>query len=217
MNKQEDYWNRKIKEWSEASYEKRAKNPIEIAASFFRGGITGRMDVALEVIGPKAKDKVILDMGCGLGDFCFDILKYGPKKVIGLDISSVAVKEAQKRAKSRGVAGRVKFLQGDASQIKKLPGFDIAVGLGFIDYFDKEGLKKVFKVISNRQFFFSMFEKKLSLLNVLHVFYVKIQGCPGSYKYTRREMRKIIPKDAKSYFFERDGLLFITNLPRKNK
>lgn len=213
-NLQEDYWDRKIKEWSEASYEKRAKSPIEKLASLFRGGIVGRMDVALQVIGPKAKDKIIVDMGCGLGDFCFEVLKYKPRKVVGIDISKVALKEAHKRAEKKRLGGKVQFIQGNLSEMKRLPEFDIAVGLGFIDYLDKMELDKLFKLLAEHQFFFSMFEKKLTFLNLLHAVYVRIQGCPGSYKYTREEMRRIIPKETGFYFFEKNKLLFITNLPR---
>lgn len=213
MNAQKDYWDRKIKEWSEASYQKKTKSLIEKAASLFRGGITGRMDVALKIVGPKAKGKTIMDIGCGVGDFCFAMTKYQPEKIIGIDISQVAVKEAQKRAKIKKLDKVVTFIQADIANVKKLPKFDIAVGLGFIDYFNKEELKKVFKVLSGRYFLFSMFEKKISLLNILHAFYVRVQNCPGSYKYSRKEMTEIVPKEAGFYFLEKNGLLFITNLP----
>lgn len=211
MKTQEEYWDKKIKEWSEASYEKKAKSPIEKLAIFFRGGITKRMDVAIKIIGSRAKGKVVVDMGCGLGDFCFEILKYKPKMVVGIDISGVAIKEAQRRVKARKLEDKVKFIKGDIFQFKKLPAFDIAVGLGFIDYLDKEDLKKLFKLLRGRNFLFSMFEKKLSLLPLLHAVYVRIQKCPGAYKYTRKEMRELIPEDAHCYFLEEDGMLFVTN------
>lgn len=171
------------------------------------------MEVALEVVGSKAKNKVILDMGCGLGDFCFEIIKYNPQKALGMDISPVAIKGAKKRAKDKDFGKTVEFMQGNIVELKKLPQFDIAVGLGFIDYLNKEELKKIFKLLSGRYFIFSMFEKKLSLLNLLHAVYVRIQKCPGAYKYTRKEMREIIPKSTNFYFLEKDKMLFITNLP----
>lgn len=214
MNAQKDYWDRKIKEWSEASYEKKTRSLIEKAASLFRSGITGRMEVAFKIVGPRVKGKTIMDMGCGIGDFCFAMTKYQPKKIIGVDISQVAVKEAQKRAKAKKLEKKVEFIQADVANIKKMPDFDIAVGLGFIDYFNEEELKKVFRVLSGNYFFFSMFEKKISLVNILHAFYVRVQNCPGSYKYTRKEMTDLVPKEAGAYFLEKNGLLFITNLPK---
>ncbi len=214
MISQKYYWDQKIKDWTNASYKKKTKNLIEIIAGFFRGGIAGRMKVALKTVGAKAEGKVVLDMGCGLGDFCFDILKYNPKKVIGVDISGVAIKEAQKKAKKLGIFNKIEFLQKDLGQSGDLPRFDVAVGLGFIDYLNEKELKKLFKILHGHYFFFSFFEKKLSLLNILHGFYIKIQKCPGAYKYTRKEMQRIIPSSSNFYFLEKDKMLFITNLPK---
>lgn len=214
MLSQKDYWDQKIKEWSEASYEKKTNRPIERLANLFRRGVTGRMEVALKFIGPQARGKVILDMGCGRGDFCFGLLNYQPQKVIGMDISGVAIKEAKKRAKEKDLRKEIEFIQGDLTQVGKLPEFDIVVGLGFIDYFNEKELQRLFKLLAGRLFFFSMFEKKLSLLNLLHAVYVRIQNCPGAYKYTREEMGQIIPKETKFYFLEKDKMLFITNLSK---
>lgn len=215
MISQREYWDKKIKEWTEVSHRKRTKGVglIEKVANLFRGPITKRMDVALEIVGPKAKGKAVIVLGCGLGDFCFAILKYQPQKVIGLDISGVAIKEAKRRAEKRKLKDKVEFIQADATGIKKLPEFDIAVGLGFIDYLNKQQLKKLFKLLPDRYFFFSVFEKRLSLVNILHAVYVKIQGCPGAFKYSRKELREIVPKSLDSYFLEKDKMLFITNLP----
>lgn len=216
MRTQREYWDEKIKGWTEVSYGKKTKGVglIERVANLFRGPITGRMDVALKIIGPRAKNKVILDLGCGLGDFCFAVLKFNPKKVIGIDLSEVAIKEAKKRTRRKKLKNKLEFIADDVVKMKKLPEFDIAVGLGFIDYLDKQELKKLFRLLSGHHFFFSVFEKKLSLLNLLHLVYVKIQKCPGAYKYTKKEMRQIIPSDLNFYFLEKDKMLFITNLPR---
>lgn len=214
METQEKYWDEKIKEWTRVSYGKKASHVIliERLANLFRGPIAGRMAVALEVVGPKAKDKTILDMGCGLGDFCFAVLRYQPRQVIGLDLSGIAIKEAQKRAKKKGVGGKVKFIQVNVVGMKRLPEFDIAVGLGFIDYLNEHELKTLFELFSGRYFLFSVFEKKLSLINLIHAVYVKTQKCPGAFKYSREELRKIVPRNLKPYFLEREKMLFITNL-----
>ncbi len=211
MASQKEYWDQQIKEWSEASYKGKGDNLIERIANLFRGPITKRMEVALEIIGPKAKDKVILDLGCGLGDFCFAVLKYRPKKVIGIDISPVAIREAKKRTERRKLKGKVGFLETDVAKIKKLPDFDLGVGLGFIDYLDKGQMRHLFKLLAGRRFLFSFFEKKLSLLNLLHEFYIKIQRCPGAYKYTREEMRQLAPEGLNLRFLEKEGMFFITN------
>jgi SAM-dependent methyltransferase len=215
MNQQETYWDQRIREWTRASYRQKSGQVslVEKVAGLFRSGIEGRMKVALEVIGPLSKGKVLADMGCGLGDFCFQALKYQPKKVVGIDISAVAIKQAEKIAKQKKTTNKVKFVQGNLLTLKTWPKFDIAVGLGFIDYFNEEELRDFFDRFKDQKFFFSFFEKKLSLINLIHPIYVKLQKCPGSYKYTRQEIRNIIPKKIKFDFLEKDGLLFVTNLP----
>lgn len=219
MNLQEQYWDRKIKEWTQNSYQNKFQglNLIERAANLFRGPITKRMTTALNIVGPRAKDKVILDLGCGLGDFCFAILKYRPKQVIGVDISGVAIKLARQGAQKRKVWKKVKFVHASAVQMKKLPSFDIAIGLGFIDYLKKEELKRLFKLLADKQFMFSYFEKKLSWRNCLHQMYLKLNQCPGAYKYTREELQSLAFLLVKIKFLEKDGLLFITNLPKNEK
>lgn len=215
MKTQADYWNKKIKIWSDSSYKREGKqNLIEWLAGFFRGPITGRMKIALRIVGPLVKGKIIADLGCGVGDFCFHVLEYQPKKVMGIDISKVAVQEAQKRAKQKKVEDQVNFTQGDAGSLARLPEFDFVVGLGFIDYLNKEELTHLFEQLKDRYFFFSFPEKKPSLINLLQAIYLKLQSCPGAYKYSREEMGKILPKDSNFYFMTQDKMVFITNFPK---
>jgi len=216
MNLQKKYWDEKIKSWTKSSYEKKFSqfDLIERLANFFRGPIVARMEEALKIIGPRSKNKIVLDLGCGLGNFCFAILRYSPRKVIGLDISEVAVKEARKIAKKKKVSRKVKFIQKDIPQLEKLPDFDFAVGLGFIDYLNKDELKRLFRLLKNGYFLLSVFEKKLSWRNFFHDLYVRIQKCPGAYKYSREEIKNLAPKNLGLYFLEKNKMLFITNLPK---
>lgn len=214
MNKQKEYWDKKIKIWSNSSYRKgKVINSIERLAGFFRRPIIGRMEEALKIVGPRSRGEIVADLGCGVGDFCFAILTYQPRKVIGIDLSLVAVKEAQKRAKKEG-ENKVEFIQADLGRMDTLPEFDIAVGLGFIDYLNREELTRLFKQLKDRYFFFSFPEKKFSLINLLQAVYLKTQKCPGAYKYTKEEMHKIIPKDLNFYFLTEGKMVFITNLPK---
>ena len=214
MEAQKDYWDKKIKLWSQSSYEKKLGrfSLIEWLAGFFRGPITGRMELALKFVGPQSAGKIVADFGCGMGDFCFRVLEYQPKKVIGIDISLVAVAEAKKRAKERRVEGRVDFLQDNLGKLDKLPEFDFAVGLGFIDYLNKEELTHLFEKLKGKHFFFSFPERKLSLINFLQAIYLRTQGCPGAYKYSREEIKKIIPHDLNFHFVEKNKMVFVTNL-----
>lgn len=216
MISQKEYWDKKIKEWSKASYQRRTTrlNLLEMMANLFRGPIMGRMKVALRVVGQKARGKIIADFGCGLGDFCFRILKYQPKMVIGFDISTVAIKAARKTAQKKKVTQLVKFIHADVGQMEKLPEFDIAVGLGFIDYLTKEELTRLFRLMGRKSYLFSFFEKRLSLRNLFHEVYIRLKKCPGAYKYSRKEIKQLAPKNSGLKFLEKEKLLFITNLSK---
>lgn len=212
MTRQKEYWDKKINEWSYASYNKRSKiSVLEKIATYFRS-VNKRKDVAVKLIGPLVKNKIILDLGCGFGDFTLDILKYEPKKVIAIDISPVAIKEVKKKVKKLYIKTKIEFSIGDVSELGKLPKFNIAVGLGFIDYLEPQQMKYLFKLLGNKLYLFSYFERKLSFFNLMHKIYTTLQGCPGAYKYTKDEIRQFIPQKSALYFINKEGLWFITNI-----
>jgi len=212
MKSQKDYWDKKISEWSISSYKKTGKiSLVERIATYFRA-VDLRKEAALKLIGPKTKDKVIIDFGCGLGEFPFGLLmRYKPKKVIVYDISEVAIKEVKKSAKTLNLLSKLEFYVQDVSTMNKLPNSDMVIGLGFIDYLNPEQMRHLFELIGDRPYLFSYFEKKISFFNLLHKFYVTLQGCPGAFKYTRKQIRSFTPKNSKLYFIKKSGLQFITN------
>lgn len=214
MKSQKEYWDKKITEWSISSYGKTGRiSLIERVATFFRA-VNTRKEAGLKLIGPKSKNKVILDLGCGLGEFPLGLLlRYKPKKVIVYDISEVAIKEVKKLAKSMELKDKMEFYVADIAELDKLPDFDIVVGLGFIDYLKPEQLRHLFELIGNKPYLFSYFEKKTSFFNFLHKIYISIQRCPGAFKYTRKEIKSYLPKNSKIYFIKKNGLQFITNSP----
>ncbi|OGG12558.1 hypothetical protein A3D77_04420 [Candidatus Gottesmanbacteria bacterium RIFCSPHIGHO2_02_FULL_39_11] len=213
MSSQQKYWDNKIKIWSDSSYRRRNGqfNLIEYIAGFFRGPINGRLLIAYKFLCPLVKDKILADFGCGTGEFCFRILRCKPQRIIGMDISSVAVKEASRKAASQGISKNLFFIQKDIAK-SNLPYFNYAVGLGFIDYLSEEELKLLFKKLKGKKFFFSFPEKKLSLINFFHLIYLKLQNCPGAYKYSKEEFKRIIPADMPYHFYEEDRMQFLTNL-----
>ncbi len=217
MRTQKEYWNKKISEWTKASYGKGSDISLtERIATYFRS-VDKRKDAALQLVGPLAKNKIVLDLGCGLGEFSFELLRYQPKKVLAYDISEIAIVEAKRIAKKLKTNSKIEFRAVDVARLKKFPRFDIAVGLGFIDYLNTPQLRHLFKLIDNKTYLFSYFEKKASLFNLLHKIYIKLQNCPGAYKYTRTEIKKLIPTGTKLSFLKKNGLLFINNSKRLNQ
>jgi hypothetical protein len=75
-------------------------------------------------------------------------------------------------------------------------------------------LKKLFGLLEGKFFLFSFFEKRISLRNLLHGLYLKLRSCPGAYKYSRLEVKRLASKNLGLRFIEREKLLFITNLKR---
>lgn len=217
----EKYWNSKITEWELSAYEGKArKSIIEKMANKFRNPIRKRSEIAFEFLNGIVKEKIVLELGCGTGIFCYRLAEVcQPKKIIGIDISSVAIEKAIEKNKRRTVDGGIEmvFEKGDVGKMERLPKADVVVGLGFIDYLDRYQLKELFNKIESEYFFFSFPEKKFSLMNILHYFYLKSQGCPSFNKFRRKEMIEIIPSHYKYYFLEKDGMVFITNIKSKIK
>lgn len=212
MKAQQKYWDKKITEWSSISYDKTSQASLieKLATPFRRADL--RVLAASSLLAPLIKGKSLLFLGCGVGNECFAILSHSPKKVIGIDISPVAIAQAKKNAKKHNVEKKIDFLVGDVGSIKELPDSDYVLGLGFIDYLTKKELKNLFELVMPKKFLFSYFEKKLTLFNLIHTLYVKSQRCPGAFKYSRQEINEIMPKKTEHYFLKKDGLLFLTNI-----
>jgi SAM-dependent methyltransferase len=94
-----------------------------------------------------AKDAVILDYGCGVGDWA---LKLAPqaREVQGIDISDVAIAQASERASALGL-GHAHFAARDA-HATGFPNdyFDLVFGIGIIHHLDTErSLAEVARVL----------------------------------------------------------------------
>jgi SAM-dependent methyltransferase len=69
-----------------------------------------------------------IDLGCGTGTNALTIAHYG-WDVTGIDISTRAIRSAQRKLKSTGL--HVRFLQGDVTQLKGVNGdFDLVLDIG---------------------------------------------------------------------------------------
>jgi demethylmenaquinone methyltransferase / 2-methoxy-6-polyprenyl-1,4-benzoquinol methylase len=75
----------------------------------------------------------ILDVGCGTGDLSINIARGAPKEteIIGLDYSQPMLDIAKRKAEKAGVAGRITFTSGDASQLPFPDEHFDCVGISF--------------------------------------------------------------------------------------
>jgi SAM-dependent methyltransferase len=82
------------------------------------------------------RGKRILEYGCGPGGYSFSLAKSGAK-VVGIDISEVAVKQARDTARMENVEGSIEFLVMDAENLMfKDNYFDIVCGTGVLHHLD---------------------------------------------------------------------------------
>ena len=87
------------------------------------------------VLGRLGLDRVhtILDLGCGWGELLLHALERAPAaKAVGVDLHPIALERAGRAAAARGLAGRVRFVEGDLETMVKARNADLvlAVGIG---------------------------------------------------------------------------------------
>ncbi|MBI5418045.1 class I SAM-dependent methyltransferase [Candidatus Poribacteria bacterium] len=203
LNANHDYWNNKIIEWEKSAYEKDSRNSnfIEKIANLFRGIVRERMALTIKTLSPFVKDKTIIDIGCGSGILASELLKFNPKKIIGIDISENAIAKAKKCI----IDKRCDFFIGDALNFD-LPESDIIVGLGVLDFIPKNFLPDFLKKIKSKYFLFSFPERSISPYYYMIQLYRISQNCPTHNYYSYDELKNIM-----NNFFSINKIFHITN------
>jgi ubiquinone/menaquinone biosynthesis C-methylase UbiE len=79
----------------------------------------------------------VLDLGCGFGEWLLAAVDRAPgAEGVGVDSSAPALREARARAERRGLSGRVRFVEADASSWTEGPEFDAVLCVGATHAFD---------------------------------------------------------------------------------
>jgi SAM-dependent methyltransferase len=89
----------------------------------------------------------VLEYGCGTGSAAFDLAACGAS-VTGIDISPVAIEQAARAAKERGLSAR--FLVMDAEHLEFSDGaFDLVCGSGILHHLDiSSALSEIARVLT---------------------------------------------------------------------
>lgn len=121
-------------------------NKIDISNAFNKNSREGQF--ILKQLPKNLKHKVILDIGCGLGESTIFLAKRGGK-VTGIDISSKALNVGKRLAKLHKVSKLTDFKIGD---IQKLPdksaSIDIVIGKAVLHHVDlKKAIIEVERVL----------------------------------------------------------------------
>lgn len=102
-------------------YDSQAQESIEKESSAgdfegFNPRLLSSYSFCYELIEKHAKDKKILDYGCGNGVHTSQLAKFG-KEVIGIDLSKPSIDIAEKRIERKGLSSKAKFLVMDCEKL----------------------------------------------------------------------------------------------------
>jgi len=84
------------------------------------------------------QDKVILEIGCGSGNNCFEIIIANPKIVIGVDLNEESIQLADNISKELGYTDKINFICDNAENIdfSKIGKVDILLLIDFLEHIE---------------------------------------------------------------------------------
>ena len=98
----------------------------------------------------KAKNKIVLDYGCGAGNFSQKIATSNPLKLFGIDISEVSINKAIENAKSLNL--QIDYLVDNCEETKfKTETFDLVFGSGILHHLNLEkSVSEINRILKNK-------------------------------------------------------------------
>lgn len=105
---------------------------IELPHGFSTGGRHDRSSTARKIFPDDLSGKSVLDVGCRLGYFCFEALKRGAERVLGVDVNPDSVRKARLLADCLGFDARFEQLDVDREPIRE--SFDYVLGLNLLHH-----------------------------------------------------------------------------------
>ena len=91
----------------------------------------------------------ILDYGCGIGSFTEKIIKYNPKKIIGIDISEVSIDKAKKKAEELKINIDYRVDNCEKTSFDN-NSFDIVYGTGILHHLQTEKcLDEIYRILKS--------------------------------------------------------------------
>ena len=195
------YWARSAADWGQTAH-----NPgytkatvIESIAGVVRKFIiVNKKNTALRYLDKKIQGRSVIDLGCAGGFFCYDILKTGASKIVGIDISPGAIAMARKKFEESEIPKeKYEFLVGN---VKKpdfiIPDSDYVVALGLTPYLRRHEIDRLLSKIEGRYIFIDYWRKRhwWSVMFLCHFIYRKIKRFPFFSSFSRDELKAILEK-----------------------
>ena len=97
----------------------------------------------------KAKNKIVLDYGCGIGSVAQKIAKLNPSKLFGIDISEVSINKAIENAKNLNL--QIDYSVDNCEKTKfRAETFDLVFGSGILHHLNlKKSVEEINRVLKN--------------------------------------------------------------------
>jgi 2-polyprenyl-3-methyl-5-hydroxy-6-metoxy-1,4-benzoquinol methylase len=105
---------------------------IELPYGLSTSGRHDRSSTARRIFPDDLSGKSVLDVGCRLGYFCFEALKRGAQRVVGVDIDPENVRKARLLADCLGFEARFEQLDIDREPIRE--SFDTVLALNLLHH-----------------------------------------------------------------------------------
>jgi 2-polyprenyl-3-methyl-5-hydroxy-6-metoxy-1,4-benzoquinol methylase len=168
------FWNNKILGWEQTRYAGNTEGEAVLEKLVKGGGgsVRNRLHIAADLLRPHLRGKTLLDVGCGSGLLFHCLAGCGAARFIGIDLAPAAVEKARTLA-AQTLLEPATFLSGSACDLS-LPDFDIVSGLGVLDWFSDDEMDRFFTRIRGKRFLLSISERRRSVSQFLHRFYVFI-------------------------------------------
>ena len=96
-----------------------------------------------------SRNSEILDYGCGIGSFTEKIIKYNPKKIIGIDISEISINKAKKKAEELKINVDYRVDNCEKTSFDN-NSFDIVYGTGILHHLQTEKcLDEIYRILKS--------------------------------------------------------------------
>lgn len=195
----DDYWKRNVMEWERTIYDRDGvgAGSIERAAGLFRRDIMiDRRSSAVRYLAERIKGHTVVDIGCAGGYLCEELLRAGARKVVGIDISPLAIESANRRLASLNIPPeRYSFLARNVNDSDfVVPECDFVVSLGVILYMQGQEVDAFFSKLKRYRIFIDYWEKGMwwDPTAIAYYIYRKIKGHPFISSFRQNELEKVL-------------------------
>ena len=201
MNKVENYFDRIAKEF-DLHYKEEETFIDKIINEVFREKtLQRRMKYTIDEIKNDAKNKTVLDIGCGPGHYSVILSKMGAK-VTAIDISKEMIQEAKKNSEKLN-AKNIKFFVENFLNSNFKNKFDYSFAIGFADYTNKQELNILInnmKQITKKKFIIS-FPKLFTLQTPIRKTWLYFRNCPV-YFYKKSDLIRLFKRHDLKYILK---------------